>query len=221
MSEKEKPLPAVKEALSLDSDPDVIKAYYAGWAESYDQDLKGYYTAPRMIVGVLMEYLGGGKAKLSPGKDDLVVADAGCGTGLVGQLLYKAGFRDIDGMDISTDMVNKARELGVYRSLFSDIDITQPLRSEWINAYHAVLCCGVFTLGHVPPTALHRLIEMARPGGVVITSTRTAYYDSSDYQKVSDDVISSGQVELVKELRDAPYTADGNAHYWVYRIKSN
>jgi 2-polyprenyl-3-methyl-5-hydroxy-6-metoxy-1,4-benzoquinol methylase len=221
MPEKGRPLPAVEEALNLDSDPDSIKAYYAKWAESYDQDLEGYYTAPRMIVGILMEYLESGRSGLPPVKADLVLADAGCGTGLVGQVLYKAGFRNIDGMDISSDMVDKARELDVYRSLYGDVDITQPLRSEWIDAYHVVLCCGVFTLGHVPPTALHRLIEMARTPGVVITSTRTAYYDTTDYQKVSDDFISSGRVELVKELRDAPYTADGNAHYWVYLTKNN
>lgn len=218
MTEKEKPLPVVEDALNLDSDPEHIKDYYAKWAESYDEDLKGYYTAPRMMVGLLMEYLENPPEGLPANKEELEIADAGCGTGLVGELLYKAGFRKIDGMDISSDMVDKARELGMYRDLHGDIDITEPLRPQWVAAYHAVLCCGVFTLGHVPPDALHRLVEMTRPGGIVIASTRTAYYDSTDYQQVSDELVSSGRVELVKELRDAPYTADGNAHYWIYRL---
>jgi len=218
MAEKDKPHPAVKDALSLDSDPESIKAYYAEWAESYDEDLEGYYTAPRMMVGLLREYLDSRPPELPADRSELSIMDAGCGTGLVGDVLYKSGFRQIDGTDISDEMVDKARELGVYRTLEGDVDINEPPRPEWVRAYHAVLCCGVFTLGHVPPEALHNLIRMARPGGVVIVSTRTAYYDETEYQRVSDQLVASIRVELVKELRDAPYTKDGNAHYWVYKV---
>jgi len=220
MSDKGKPIPAVKDALSLDADPESIKAYYAGWAESYDQDLEGHYTAPRMMVGLLCEYLDQQPPGLPAERGDMLIMDAGCGTGLVGELLHKSGFRRIDGTDISSEMVDKARELGVYRNLLGDIDINEPPRPEWTGAYHAVLCCGVFTLGHVPPVALHRLVDMARSGGVVITSTRTAYYDSSDYQQVSDALVASGRAELVKTLREAPYTQDSNAHYWMYQVRT-
>jgi len=221
MAAKSKPHPAVEDALNLDSDPETIKAYYADWAESYDEDLEGYYTAPRMMVGLLQEYLHKNPPELPPTKSELLIMDAGCGTGLVGDVLYKSGFRNIDGTDISEEMVDKARELRVYRSLEGDIDINEPPRPDWSGAYHAVLCCGVFTLGHVPPEALHNLIDMARPGGIVIVSTRTAYYDETDYQRVSDELVASHRVELVKELRDAPYTKDGNAHYWIYKVKSD
>jgi len=79
----------------------------------------------------------------------------------------------------------------------------------------------VFTLGHVPPKALHQLINMARLNGIVIVSTRTAYYEETDYQRVSEELVASNRVELVKELRDAPYTKDGNAHYWIYKAKAD
>ena len=219
MPEKSKPIPAIKDALSLDGDPGSIRAYYARWAESYDQDVEDHYTGPQMMVGLLMEYLDGEPSGLPPDRAEITVADAGCGTGLVGKLLHGRGFRNIDGMDISREMVDKARELGVYRALYGDVDMTEPLRKEWVRAYHVVLCCGVFTLGHVPPTLLHRLFEMVQPGGIVITSTRTAYFDSTDYGKVSENAVSSGRAGLIKVLRDAPYTDDGNAHYWIYRLE--
>lgn len=221
MAHKNKPLPAVEDALNLDSNPETIKAYYADWAESYDQDLEGYYTAPRMMVGLLQEYLSTSPPELPPDKSELLIMDAGCGTGLVGKVLYDVGFRQVDGTDISSEMVDKARELGVYRSLEGDVDINEPPRPEWVAAYHAVLCCGVFTLGHVPPDALHHLIQITRPGGIVIVSTRTAYYDETDYQQVSDDLVASGRVERIKTLRDAPYTQDGDAHYWIYKVKAD
>lgn len=220
MVNKGKPHPAVEDALNLDSDAESIKSYYARWAESYDEDLEGYYTAPRMMVGLLREYLEDKPPELPAERSELLIMDAGCGTGLVGEMLYKSGFTQIDGSDISSEMVDKARELGVYRALHGDIDINEPPRSEWVGAYHAVLCCGVFTLGHVPPQVLHRLVAMTRPGGIIIVSTRTAYYDDTDYQQVSDDLVASDRAGLVKELRDAPYTQDGNAHYWIYKVNS-
>lgn len=219
MADLSKPLGSVQSALDLDSDADSIKAYYAKWAESYDEDLDGYYTAPRMMAGLLCEYLDDNPPDLPAERSEVEIMDTGCGTGLVGEMLDQSGFTKIDGTDISQEMVDKAAELDVYRSLHGDIDVNEPPRPEWIGAYDAVMSCGVFTLGHVPPQALHELLKMARPGGIIITSTRTSYYDETDYQQVSDELVASGRVELVKEVRDAPYTKDENAHYWIYRVK--
>lgn len=221
MTDEEKPHPAVKDALNLDSDPETIKAYYADWAESYDEDLEGYYTAPRMMVGLLTEYLSNDPPNMPSSRSELLIMDAGCGTGLVGDVLHKSGFRNMDGTDISEEMVEKARELGVYRSVEGNVDINEPPRPEWLGAYHAVLCCGVFTLGHVPPEALNHLIDMARPNGIVIVTTRTAYYDETDYQRVSDELVASTRAELIKTLQDAPYTKDGDAHYWIYKANAD
>lgn len=218
MADESKRISSVQSALDLDSDADSIKAYYAKWADSYDDDLDGYYTAPRMMAGLLCEVLDDEPAGIPADRSDVEIMDTGCGTGLVGDMLDRAGFRKIDGTDISQEMVDKARELDVYRSLYGDIDVNEPPRPEWIDAYDAVMSCGVFTLGHVPPEALHQLVRMARPGGVIVNSTRTSYYEETDYQQVSDDLEASGKATLVKQLRDAPYTQDGNAHYWAYQV---
>jgi len=34
---------------------------------------------------------------------------------------------------------------------------------------------------------------------------------------VLDDLIDSGQVELLQVIRDAPYNNDGDGHYWVMK----
>lgn len=207
--------PAIEHALNLDGDPETIKAYYAEWAESYDQDVLDNYTGPRITAQLLHEHLD--KTDRSVDKTEFTIADVGCGTGLVGIQLQSLEFQTFDGMDISQEMVDKAEELGVYRNLYGDIDMNQPLKEEWIKAYDAVLCCGVFTLGHVPASMLKRLIEMAKPKGIVVTSTRTSYYDSTDYQQVSDAIQTNRSATLVKLLKDAPYTGDGDAHYWIYQ----
>mgnify|MGYP002830347961 CR=1 FL=1 len=72
---------------------DITEAY-GSWAKTYDQDLLENfgYQAPARSVELLSKYLL---------MEEAVVLDAGCGTGLVGQLLAKARKFQIDGADYS------------------------------------------------------------------------------------------------------------------------
>ena len=207
--------PMIHDALNLDGDPENIKRYYEKWAADYDRDVaEEQYAGPRVTVDLLLATL----TKRGAVDINLEIVDVGCGTGLVGRLLHEAGFRQIDGLDLSPAMVSEAEKLGVYRLLQGDVDMTQPLNPLWRAAYDVVLCCGMFTLGHVPPETLRPLFHMCRAGGLVIVSTRTGYYDTSDYQAVSDSFVTAGAVKLLAVLRDAPYTSDGDSHYWVYEL---
>ena len=69
-----------------------ISEAYGSWAKTYDQVLLENfgYQAPARSVELLSKYLP---------IEDAVVLDAGCGTGLVGQLLAKARKFQIDGAD--------------------------------------------------------------------------------------------------------------------------
>jgi predicted TPR repeat methyltransferase len=57
---------------------------------------------------------------------DARILDAGCGTGLVGEILKCKGFDDVVGIDFSPSMLDQAAEKGVYRSL-ELADLTQIL----------------------------------------------------------------------------------------------
>ena len=214
----ETPQEAIHSALNLDGDAESVKAYYARWADSYDDDLVDDYTGSRVIVDLLVDFLKHSDFPQDKHVRQQPLADVGCGTGQVGAYLNEAGFSDIDGMDLSQEMVDKASELGVYQTLTADVDLNQPLSESWTGHYSITLCCGVFTLGHVKPEALQHLVAITRPGGLVLTSTRTAYYDESDYQSVTDQLVESGRVKLEAVVRDGPYTLDSHAHYWIYRV---
>jgi SAM-dependent methyltransferase len=215
MSTKPPPHDNIHDALSLDGDPDSVKDYYAKWAATYNDDVTSEYMGTELIAEILSDQF---DADSSMNKATSIVADVGCGTGLVGKGLVKRGFGVIDGMDISPEMIVYARKLGIYRQLYDEVDINFPLNPGWINSYDAVICCGVFTLGHVQPEALDQLLTITRPGGLVVTSTRCAYYNATDYQAVSDRLISDGRAQLLTCLKDAAYTLDGDAHYWIYRV---
>jgi predicted TPR repeat methyltransferase len=218
MSEKQAPHANVHDALNLNGTPESIKQYYAKWSETYDKDVDSKYSGPGFIADVLLKYIASNSNRLDSDRSKIVIADIGCGTGQVGTELINRGFKTLDGMDISSEMVDLATERNIYRNLYAGDDINKPLPSDWHNRYDVSICCGVFTLGHVEPEALYPLIEITRPGGLLITSTRTAYYDATDYQNVSDKIEGEGLLKLKQCLKDAPYTVDGDAHYWVYEI---
>ena len=83
--------------------------------------------------------------------------------------------------------------------------------------YDALLSIGVFTLGHVPPQALEVLVKLVRRDGLLVISTRSHYFEQTDYQKCVDALLSCGQLGQLQVIWDAPYNHDGDAHYWVFK----
>ena len=200
---------AIDAALRLDGDPDNVRAYYDDWAQNYNLDISdAEYSGPVICARLLQQYLADAEIRL---------LDAGCGTGLVGIELDALGYRRIDGFDLSDSMAEQARASGVYRQLSGGVDMMRAASIYPHCSYDAVLSVGVFTLGHVPPEALSVLLRLVRPGGLLVMSTRTHYYDQTGFQQLVDGLIADRQIELIKLLRDAPYNKDGAGHYWVFR----
>ena len=86
-----------------DAGPDALAAYYDNWAGSYDADLPRMgYEAPKRAASIMVE---------QGVPFDAPILDAGCGTGLTGLELSKAGYRDITGIDLSLESL-QAAEVG-------------------------------------------------------------------------------------------------------------
>ena len=115
----------------LASPADIVD-YYRDFAPSYDtgfaQEMGWHY--PKAIA---VAYHKHARA------DDAPVADIGCGTGFVAAEL-KLTSDQIDGMDISPEMLALAQEKGLYRRLY-EVDLTGDL-SAIDNAYGAVVSAG-------------------------------------------------------------------------------
>ena len=206
----------IHDALLLDSDPDSIRKYYQTWAATYDSDVIENYYGIQLIADLVQQHAQESTALSVIKAADLKIMDVGCGTGLLGKPLYAMGYRYIDGVDLSAEMLAKAEASGFFRRLFEGVDIHQSLPEELQSAYDVSVCVGVFTPGHVLPKALYQLIDMTRPGGLTVVSTRVPYYDTTDFQQVSDRIETDGVAVLRKSYMNAPYRDDGDAHYWVY-----
>ncbi|MEM7256315.1 MAG: class I SAM-dependent methyltransferase [Pseudomonadota bacterium] len=204
----------INDALKLNGDPQAIIDYYKGWATTYDVDVQENYYG----IGYIAELLGRSLQHKNTNTGELLITDVGCGTGLLAPALVHQGFSQLEGIDLSHDMIEKARETNLYRALHAGIDLHHTLPSPLQQRYDAAVCLGVFTPGHVAAEALFQLIHMTKPGGTVITSTRVPYYDNSNYRAVNEQLAQQQLATLTHSELNAPYRDDGNAHYWVYKV---
>jgi 2-polyprenyl-3-methyl-5-hydroxy-6-metoxy-1,4-benzoquinol methylase len=210
---------AVKYAHKLDGDSDRLKEYYAQWAKNYDRDVSNeQYRGPNYIVELLTQLPDKSALNVDPGNENLAILDAGCGTGLVGVALNRKGFQNVDGFDLSPEMVTIAEKTDSYSSLQGNVDMTQPLADYQDNQYDVVLSCGVFTLGHVPPESLDELVRITKKGGVILVSTRKSYCENTAFGDYCRQLEQQGKVALVHHVPDGPYIDEEGAEYWALAV---
>jgi SAM-dependent methyltransferase len=200
---------AIDAALRLDGDPQNVKQFYADWARTYDQDTgDSEYSGPAIAAKLLNQHLSDTRIR---------ILDAGCGTGQVGRKLQAHGYSHVDGFDLSPEMAELATATGAYQQVIGNIDMMRAIEDYPQADYDALLSIGVFTLGHVPPQALQVLVDMVRKDGLLVISTRSHYFEQTDYQQCVDALLADGQISQLQVVWDAPYNHDGDGHYWVFR----
>jgi len=175
---------------------DDIRNLYRDWAATYDEDLTGkdlQYVAPREAVNVFVRHFEERSAQ---------ILDVGCGTGLSGQALVDAGFDQIDGIDLSPDMLEQARAKGAYGNLF-EADLTAGLKFA-DDTYDAAISVGTFTHGHVGPDGLDEVIRVVKPGGIVCVTINEGVFEKMEYREHINRLESEG-VCRVQELVPADY----------------
>lgn len=212
------PLPSVARALALDGSPERIAEFYDDWASGYDDEVGGdAYQAPA-VTAALVRACGETFEGLSV-DDRPEVIDAGCGTGLVGAHLAELGYERVDGFDLSAGMVEQAASRGCYRQLWGGVDMSAPITVAPAGSYDIGVSTGVFTMGHVPSSALDHLVDLVRPGGVVVVSTRHQYVTEAGFDHRVEGLAATGRVALVEHVAEAPYSVDDTAQYWVLEVR--
>ncbi len=103
--------------------------------------------------------------------------DAGCGTGRLLLPWLRSGY-DVDGCDVSADMVARCREQADREGLEATLFV-QPLHElEPPRRYRTIVACGVFGLGSTRDQdreALRRLHDALEPGGRLLLDNETPY----------------------------------------------
>ncbi|MCP4389420.1 MAG: class I SAM-dependent methyltransferase [Gammaproteobacteria bacterium] len=211
MPEPKGPSDFVDAAYHLEDEASMVEFYHK-WAQDYDHQMLDQlgYTAPTKIAQHLGEHLP---------NTDAAIFDVGCGTGLTCVYLAEKGYANLDGIDLSPDMVGVAGQRGIYRELLVG-DVNQALERDDAS-YDGVVSSGTFTHGHVGPQPLDEIFRILKPGGILACTVHGELWESMGFRQKLDALVETGVALRLKQQLDS-YYRDGPSEGWfcVYQKRS-
>lgn len=199
------------DAVFLTSTPEELAAQYDKWSSSYEDDLLGH-AGPAEAVEQFVSFV----------PRTARILDAGCGTGMVGQLLAAQGYEQIEGLDLSTGMLQEAQKKGCYQALHQQA-LGEPLDFA-DNCFDAVVVVGVFVMAHARSHSFDELIRITKPGGHIIFTLRPEFYINTDFKPKMDALVAEEHWRLVHVTE--PFHGRFQAHpevnlqVWVYAVNA-
>ena len=188
-----------------------LEHIYKNWAKKYEDDVINLagYVGHLITSELLLSYLSNTQAK---------ILDAGCGTGLVGEILNKNSFQNLIGVDFSQEMLNIAKQKNVYQSL-DLVDLTKKLDYE-DNLFDAVICAGTFTCGHVGPEALREMVRITKQGGYICFTVRKQEWEASPYMQIINDLEDSKAWQKLEHITTEYNLKEGvSCQLCLYQVK--
>ena len=101
------------------------------------------------------------------------IADLACGPGPGGEILWRKGYANVDGYDLTEAFLEKAKQH--YRNVGVIDIVKQPLPKQ----YDIILASGVFTKGHLSSAPAENIANSLKENGLLIITT--PHMDDYDY----------------------------------------
>lgn len=181
---------------------------YSQWAATYEAELtQNGYATPTRIAEAL--------ARFAPDKT-MPVLDYGCGTGLSGAAFASAGFTAIDGIDVTAEMLDIAREKHVYRNII----LADPAAPPPVTAasYPMIAAVGVIGIGAAPLSLFDALMGLLPTGGMFAFSFNDHALEHPEYEAKVNEWADTGAARL--RLREhGPHIPGKNINANVYILE--
>ena len=160
---------------------------YASWASTYDNEVqKNGYVTPERVAKALKDIVT---------NQSEVILDYGCGTGLSGSALQAVGFTNIDGLDVSREMVTLAEKKSIYKKLtVFDPSTKIPVHADQYNIITAI---GVIGAGAAPLEVFDNLFSLLPPSGLFAFSFNDHTLSDPNYEEKVNQCLSSGQAIIL------------------------
>lgn len=198
-TQDEHPECTLKRAYAVKTPEDSVNLY-RHWADTYDSGFvaqKGY-VMPQRIANLFSTITNASIPKGALNDRGLfnfyrgTVLDIGAGTGLVAEHLEG----DVDGIDISAEMLGKAEAKGLYRKRIV-ADLTKPLDMIPSATYNGFVSSGTFTTGHVGPVCLSELFRIAKPNALFVLAANKRAFDNLHFGSELAEYVASGTITPV------------------------
>jgi predicted TPR repeat methyltransferase len=160
---------------------------YASWASTYDNEVqKNGYVTPERVAKALKD---------SVTNQSEVILDYGCGTGLSGFALQAVGFTNIDGLDVSQEMITLAEKKSIYKKLtVFDPSTKIPVHAD---QYKIITAIGVIGTGAAPLEVFDNLFSLLPPSGLFAFSFNDHTLSDPNYEEKVNQCLSSGQAIIL------------------------
>ena len=181
-------------ALKIRDNPEALISFFDQNAHLYNQVIAeiGYTSIVIHCAETLKQFMG----ETYKQKE---ILDVACGSGVSGKCLQKAGFQgNIDGVDPSQGMLEKAKNLSVYRELqIGKITDDEKLKFN-DGCYDAIFCIGAVAGGFISiKNAIPEFLRLLRKGGIAVYTISQSIEKGVALQEHVP-YISYGKIELMK-----------------------
>jgi len=190
---------------------DEVMEFYDEWGnkDKYNKDMVDWdYTGPKETVNTFKKYTE---------NKDILIFDAGCGTGLVGKELKKFGYNNFEGADLSQTLLDSIPK-DLYKKL-NRIDLNQQIKVN-DNFYDAVMCVGTFTYAHVKPNALDEFVRITKNKGLICFTINEGIHEEYGFDKKIEELEKKNKWKKI-EFFKSKYIASKNVNAWLglYEVK--
>ena len=187
-----------------------VMDFYDEWGDKdkYNKDMVDWdYSGPKETVNTFKKYAE---------NKDMLIFDAGCGTGLVGKELKKFGYNNLYGADLSKTLLDTIPK-GLYKKL-DKVDLNEPIKTN-DNYYDAVMCVGTFTYAHVKPNALEEFVRITKNKGLICFTINEGIYEEYGFDKKIKELKDKNKwKEIVFFKSDYIASKDVNAWLGLYEV---
>ncbi len=210
--------PGLEAVYAAQTPAESLRAYQS-WAATYDTEFRpghGYIYNDEVVAGFVQSFG-------AQGTEEAVI-DVGCGTGAVGESLSQRGVWTVDGVDLSPEMLAlaaakvDANGRPLYRRLI-EADLTAPNSPIAPGSYAAAVSSGLFTHGHVGPSAIATMAAMVRGGGLLCFGVNEQFYEAANFDEALAELEATGVIGQVEQSEIRVYDATAQHDYADVKAK--
>ena len=182
-----------------------VMDFYDEWGDNdkYNKDMVDWdYSGPKETVNTFKKYA---QSK------DILIFDAGCGTGLVAKELKNFGYKNFHGADLSKTLLDSIPK-NLYKKL-DKLDLNDPIKTN-DNYYDAVMCVGTFTYAHVKSNALDEFVRITKKKGLICFTINEGIYEEYGFDKKIKELKDKNKWKEIKFFK-SDYIASKDVNAWL------
>ena len=130
--------------------------------------------------------------------------DAGCGPGIVAEILYSKGYENIHGADASEKFIEFCKSKSWYKGCdcFYFGQGVDAFPDHLKGKFDCCCASGVFMPNHMPTAAMDDIHSSLKTGGYFITAMRSYLWQDGEehgYKDKVEELIKAGKMKLVSK----------------------